>query len=469
MLFALAAALAIVAQDQAPLRAEPRAAATQLTALSPGDLVEIRGEQAEYLKVYNYRQERGGYLKREAARPLGLTENDAPELLAVLRFLRDSRGSEALGISYGAAYLKAAPAAALTAEPFDALARMAERLADSASGSGSQSATLTAHLQVVQQFGITLHTFERNGRMQVCYDGDLYRHVLTMKSANAEQRAYAVLGLTRPDCIDPNLGPTARMALDDERRQLLELVDVRELSPALKSRVSARRAAVWASVTFARARRQQSTAAAAQRALDELLAVNPNALGEDRRSEYVDATARVSAIRWGAEPAITQKGPLILIPSPGAEAGQTCVALQDTRRAKSPPLAQRCTYGIPWMASAKTIASGPAVVLAVQPLESWLELWVFHEVAGTWTIDVISPGAEEPEEGYVEYAGFSPGTRRLLIVREVREPRGRYRRRFELIRLDDLAQVRFASTPDLLREFGSWQDVAWKRDTLSLH
>ncbi|MEJ0035944.1 MAG: hypothetical protein WDO68_07660 [Gammaproteobacteria bacterium] len=467
MLLALTAALAIVAQDQSSLRSEPRSGATELTALSQGDLVEIRGEQAEYLKVYNYRQERGGYLRREAARPLGLTENDAPELLSVLRFLRDGRGSEALGISYGAAYLKAAPTQSLTAEPFEAIARMAERLADAASGNGPQSAALASHLQVVEQFGVHMRTFERNRRMQVCYDGDLYRRVLTIKSANAEQRAYAVLGLTRPDCIDPNLGPTARMSLDNERRQLLELLDVRELSAPMRSRVSARGAAVWASVTFARARRQQSPAAAAQRALDELLAVDPGALGEDRRSEYVDSAARVSAIRWGAEPATTQKGPLVLSTTPG-ETGQTCVALKDTRRPREEPLARRCTYGIAWMGSAKTIPSGPALVLAVQPLESWLELWVFHEVAGNWTVDVLSPGADDPELGYVEYAGFAPETRRLLIVREVKE-RGRFRRRFELLRLDDLAQVRFASTPDLLRDFGRSQDIAWKRDTLSLH
>jgi hypothetical protein len=120
------------------------------------------------------------------------------------------------------------------------------------------------------------------------------------------------------------------------------------------------------------------------------------------------------------------------------------------------------------MASAKTIPTGPALVLSVQPLESWLELWVFHEVAGNWTVDVLSPGAVDPDQGYVEYAGFAPATRRLLIVREVKE-RGRFRRRFELIRLDDLAQVRFASTPDLLRDFGRSQDLAWRRDTLSLH
>jgi hypothetical protein len=191
-------------------------------------------------------------------------------------------------------------------------------------------------------------------------------------------------------------------------------------------------------------------------------------VGEDRRAEYVDATARVSTIRWGAEPAITVKSRLALSLSPG-DTGQTCVTLADTRQPRGgAPLARRCTYGIVWMASAKDIPSGPALTLAVQPLENWLELWVFHEIAGNWRIDVLSPGANDPELGYVEYAGFAPATRRLLIVREARE-RGRFVRRFELIRLDDLAQVRFASTPDLLRDFGRWQDVAWKRDTLSLH
>src|SRR5262249_38737043 len=148
-----------------------------------------------------------------------------------------------------------------------------------------------AHLQVVEQFGVHMRTFERNGRMQVCYDGELFRRVLSMSSASPEQRAYAALGLTRPECIDPNLGPTARSALDDERRRLLEQIDVRPLSAALRSRVSARRAAVLASVTFEQARRRDSAAQSAQRALDALLAANPNDLGEDRRVEYVDAVA----------------------------------------------------------------------------------------------------------------------------------------------------------------------------------
>jgi hypothetical protein len=104
----------------------------------------------------------------------------------------------------------------------------------------------------------------------------------------------------------------------------------------------------------------------------------------------------------------------------------------------------------------------------VQPLESWRELWVFHEKAGSWTIDVLSPGLESPEEGYVDYAGYVPGTRRLLIAREVKE-RGRFRRSFEELRLDDLAPVRQAGSPDLLRDLGRWQDMTWRRETLALH
>jgi hypothetical protein len=120
------------------------------------------------------------------------------------------------------------------------------------------------------------------------------------------------------------------------------------------------------------------------------------------------------------------------------------------------------------IASIQSIPQAPALVLAVQPLESWRELWVFHEEAGHWTVDVLSPGLDDPEEGYVDYAGFAPGTKRLLIAREVEE-HGRFRRRFEELRLDDLALVRQASSPELLRDFGRWQDVAWRRDTLALH
>jgi hypothetical protein len=466
VILALAASLAIVVQDHTSLRAAPRSNAAELTQLWQGDVLEIRGERAGYLKVYDYHRERGGYLKSETVRPVDLTEAAAPALLAVVRFLRDSPGSEALGISYGAAYLKAVPARAMTAEPFDAIARMAERLADEASGSAHHLAGFTAHLEVAQQFGIRMRNIERNGRMQVCYDGELFRRVLTSPGATSEQRAHAALSLTRPDCIDPDLGPTPRASLDTERRELLEQVDDQELSAMTRSRLHARRAGVWASIAYEQARRREPPDVAAQRSLSELLAVQVNDLGDDRRAEYDDAVLRVSAVRWAAVMPAPQVGALILTSTPG-DPGQTCIALEEAPPRRAAPLVRRCTYGIVWMASAQAIPQGPALALAVQPLEGWRELWLFHQKSGAWTVDVLSPGTDVPEAGYVEFAGFAPGPKRLLIAREVKD-RGRFQRHFEELRLDDLALVRHASAPELLRDFGRWQDAAWRRDTLAL-
>jgi len=241
VILAVVGTLAIVIQDHAALRAAPRSNSVELTRLWQGDVLEVRGEHAGYLKVYDYGRERGGYLRGDSVQPIELSETAAPELLAVLRFLRGSPGSEALGISYGAAYLKAAPAQAISAEPFDAMAQMAERLADQASGSANHLSGFAPHLEAVEKLGVRMHEFERNGRMQVCYDGELYRRVLTFLSARQEERAHALLGLTRADCIDPDMGPVPRASFDTERAHLLEQVKDGELDAMTRSRLHARR------------------------------------------------------------------------------------------------------------------------------------------------------------------------------------------------------------------------------------
>ena len=119
-----------------------------------------------------------------------------------------------------------------------------------------------AHLEVVEQFGIHMRSFERNGRMQICYDGELFRRVLSLSRASAEERARAVLGLTRPDCIDPARGPLLRAEQDEERSLLLDRVEQRPLSAMMRSRLHARRAALWAAVSYEEARRGQPSAAA---------------------------------------------------------------------------------------------------------------------------------------------------------------------------------------------------------------
>jgi len=469
MIPALIGTLAIVTQDHAALRSAPRTNATELVRLWEGDVLEVRGEVAGYLKVYDTHRERGGYLRADAAHAVELSPAAAPELLAVLRFLRDRPGSETLGISYGAAYLRAAPAQALDAEPFEAIARMAERLADQASGSAEHLADFAPHLDVVAQFGVRMRELERNGRMRVCYDGELYRRVLSFAKAAPQAQASAVLGLTRPDCLEPDLGPVPRAALDADRARLLERVKEADLDVLTRSRLHARAAGVWAAIAYEQDRRAQSSAAgeAAERAREELLAVHPDELGEDRRAEYLDAVLRVSAVRWAGAAPVRPEGQLRVSVAPG-DPGQTCLAVEDTRRRPVAVLLRRCTYGIVRLASVRSIAADTALLLAVQPLESWRELWVVHRSQRAWTIDVLSPGLEDPEEGYIEFAGYVPGSRRLLIAREVKV-RGRFRRSFEELRLDDLALMCQASSPELLRDFGRWQDATWRRDTLALH
>ena len=117
---------------------------------------------------------------------------------ADMAFLDDMRpnirGAEALGIGLTAAYLQAAPAKALAgvegAQAFDALGTFADRLARRASvavpGKAS-GATLSAHLDVANGYGVRFATYEVEGRMQVCYEGEAFRRLLAMPVADAEQ------------------------------------------------------------------------------------------------------------------------------------------------------------------------------------------------------------------------------------------------------------------------------------------
>src|SRR5262249_31845670 len=157
------------------------------------------------------------------------------------------------------------------------------------------------------------------------------------------------------------------------------------------------------------------------------------------------ATVRVAAVRWGALNPVPQTGALALTVTPG-EPGQSCVALSDAHARPAALLVRRCTYGVVWPASAPGFAQGRALALAGQPLHSWGGLWVFHAMPEGWMVDVISPGLDSPELGYVDFAGYVPATRRLLVAREV-QTRSGFARRFEELRLDDLALLKQASAP----------------------
>jgi hypothetical protein len=463
-----ATALAIVTQDNASLRAAPSGGAAQHAQLAAGDLLEVRGERLDFLQVYDHRRERAGYVRAAQVRAVRASEDEAPQLLAVVRFLRDTPGAEALGIAYVAAYLKAAPARAIDAESFDALGVMAERLARRASMPGAPKATAAA-IETVAQYGVKFTSLAaRDGAMTLCYDGDAFKQVLAQAGAGAEQQARAALALTRADCIDPALPAHERVAQNAWRAQMLDRTLLTQLGPSLTQRVHARRAAVWASVAFDRSRAGLAPQAAAQRAQSELAAVDRRELADDDRAAYDDAAVRVGASRWAAQASVAPAAKLSVTAQPGAEAGQTCVALHDAKQ--TAVLARRCTYGTVWTASARVATDAKAAVLAVQPLDAWTELWVFRlQRNGRWTIDALPPAAaSETGIGSIEFAGFVPGQAKMLVARESRVA-GQWQRRFEVLRLDgSYAAERWASTPQKVTAFNRWADAAWKQGSIIL-
>jgi hypothetical protein len=131
------------------------------------------------------------------------------------------------------------------------------------------------------------------------------------------------------------------------------------------------------------------------------------------------------------------------------------------------PLAKRCTYGIVWEASATMNREGNALAVAVQHTEAWREMWVFRKAGAEWSVRILPPAATAPGVGYAEFAGWIPGGKQMLIARETSGV-GRYKRSYELLRVDTLATIGQAADPALLPAFQRWQDPAWREASVSL-
>lgn len=198
------------------------------------------------------------------------------------------------------------------ADIFDALGTLADRLAQRASIRRSQSneRLLAAHIEVASTYGVMFKGIEQDAHVNLCYDGEAFRRVLALSNSSPQQRARAALGLTRPECVSPELPIIERQSWDLWRSEVLDRVETEKLSGYLANRIKMRRAGVWAGVAFDLARQGKSSKEAGQRAIDVLASVNKTELSEEDATSYTEAAVRVGASRWAAGPVEAPAAPL---------------------------------------------------------------------------------------------------------------------------------------------------------------
>jgi len=454
----------LVVQD-APLRGAPRDTASLQAQMARGEALEIRGERGDHWQVWDYRRERGGWLRKGQVLPMPRGDRASTELLSQLRLARQQWGTEGLGLGLAAAYVQVATPAELAgpggAEALDAMGTFAERIADRASQPAAKptEGQLAAQIEVAARYGLKFEQFEtsEDGRVQVCYDGEAFRRVL-VTAATPEQRVRAALAITRPDCLNPRATAREAEARDAWRQQVLAQVDAATLPVHWKNRLQMRRASVAASLAFAQVRR--GSGGEAVPALAEFASITPSELTEDDQAAYAEAAMRVNAARWlGTSANARDFGVVQLALQPGAD-GERCVELKQAGKLA----VRRCSFGQVALASASLNREGRALALAVQPLDGWRELWVFLKDPGRdggWHIEVMPPAPAQPGLGVAEFAGWVPGGTQMLLAREFRAE-GKYRRSFEVVSLPTLTTERQSSEPAMMGAFQRWADPAWR-------
>jgi hypothetical protein len=111
----------------------------------------------------------------------------------VVEFLRDTWGSESLGIAYAGLYMKVAPAGApggIDAPLLVSLGTMADRLARRASTEAADGAA-AQQLEVAQSWGIGFTSVERPDGIRTCYDGAAFRQALALAPSGNDLAAPA--------------------------------------------------------------------------------------------------------------------------------------------------------------------------------------------------------------------------------------------------------------------------------------
>lgn len=462
------AASALVLQDGSALRAAPKDAAPLLTPLTRGEALEVRGTQGDWLQVWDHRRERGGFVRAERLLPLTDGASALPELSAQLRLVRRQPGAEALGLGLAAAVIERAPADWLTgpagAELLDALVEVNERLAERAQAAATpgQQSSAAAQAEVAARYGYPLRPVPlADGSQRLCANPEPARLLRGHPAARPDQQARAALALTRPECLSADTPAHQWAAVHAARAQALDAIHLTELPGPLRNRLLLRRVGVLSSLAFSQ-RSTDATAPAGQ-ALAAWTQLLPAELSDDDAPALREAALRMAPMRWAARPAVREQrlgqGQLVL--STGATPGETCLRWQHPNpEGKWLDTVQRCTHAWVHATSARLSPDGRSLVLAVQPLDGWTELW---RLGRDGTVQVLPPSAAVPGLGMAEFAGWAPNKDglQLLVAREA-AAEGKVLRRFEVYGTDFVQPQRWATEPTPLAAFQRSADAAWK-------
>jgi hypothetical protein len=294
------------------------------------------------------------------------------------------------------------------------------------------------------------------------------------------QKANAALSLTRHECVKTSLLPSERLATDLERAEMLGRALENgarrdDLPEHLRNRLKIRAAGVWASIAHRQAMKPGSDAfsvlEAGRNAETFLAGIDKSELTANDRLAWNTAAVRVGASRWALHPqtlARPAKGRPGIQVTQGEKPGQTCVKVIPADGGKNAPDdSSRCTYGHVWTASLSVSPDGNLMTLAVQPLETWRELWVYRQGPDGWQLEIVPPAIDNPELGYIEFAGWVPGNKQMLVAREI-VVKGQSKTSFELWDRNTLTMERRADKPGNLSAFYRWQDPAWKSATVAV-
>lgn len=477
--------IGLVMQPTVSLKSAPKDSARELAVLWQGEWVEVRDKRMDYLEVYDHKRERVGFVKVTHLRQSKFHESETKEFLTLVRYLRDNHGSNSLGISLASAYLKAASVvemnAAEGAEVLHAIGlfadRIAERVSSNSQMSKSASSYLSQQLEVATQYGVHFNNIEKDGQFKVCYDGEVYRQVMALP-ATPDIKAQAALSLTNDTCIDPDIAPVQRAQLDAWRAEVIAKVPHENLPDYLKNRVEMRKANIFSTLSYAQTRFAQhpealklsgiqtSSQTLMQQAMIAFSHVDKSALPDTDWPTYNDTAMLVNANRWALKQA-DKKQPVgaLQLEVRAGKPGETCVTLTHSKQQKL--LAQRCTYGVVWTQSATINQQKNAIALAVQPMAGWTELWVFQQNKAGWLITALPPAVREAGLGYIEFAGWAPNGKQILLAKESRAE-GIYQRQYEVVNLASLTVQRQARDASILGAFRRWQDPLWRANSVSL-